>query len=960
MTCYPPHGQSGTNTSHGQSRSGTNTSHGQSRSVTNTSRGQSRSGPVPAPFSVAILAAPVLLATLLLLPAPTHAQEAAGGSASDHAASVPAARAAGLEGSIEVDGRLDEAAWRRGTPAAGFRQYQPEEGAAATYPTEVWVLYDDEALYIGARMTQPGGVVAPLARRDQLLDASGNNGSFNSLTTDKLIIRLDPYHNHLDDVWFEINPAGARGDQLNGDPSWDPVWEAAARVDSAGWTAEMRIPFSQLRFSSDDEQTWGLQVWRYIDRLNEQVMWSFRPRGEASGPAFYGHLTGLAMGPQPRQLEVLPYAVAGSRVERATAGDPYGRDQEFRLGFGADLKYLLTSNLTLDATVNPDFGQVEVDPASLNLSAFETYYDEKRPFFIAGSSAFRFGGMRCMFCSNTSGLGAFYSRRIGRPPQLDGYVDDISAYADAPENTAILAAAKVTGRTEGDYTVGVLNAVTGRETAEYRIGIDAPEESQVVEPLTNYFVGRVKKEVRGGATTFGGIVTSTLRRTDDPAVAARLHEHAEAAGFDWVHTWSGRTYSWMGSVLGSNVAGSPDALARTQRSSAHYFQRPDRSYTGSGLFDSRYDTTATSLRGYGMFTRVAKDNGTLMWEAMANVRSPGFEVNDLAFLNRTDYAWLNGNIAGQATTPTAWYRSMFSSFGGYTEFNYDGDRTRGGLQAFYAMELPNYWNVRLMAIHDAPAFDDRRTRGGPVVRRAGYQVGSVQVSTDARNLAVFDVQIQAARGVADDTRGLTVRPGMALKPASNVFIQLSPSYNYDEESAQYVTAIDDATATAFYGRRYVFGFITTETLSLSTRVNWTFTPSLTLQLFAQPFVASGDYSSFREFAEPRTLDKVVYGEDVGSISHDEAAHRYTVDPDGAGPAESFSFDDPDFTTAALRGTAVLRWEYRPGSTLFFVWTQERAGDDPAGTFDLDRARSTILDGPPRNVFQIKGTYWFGR
>jgi hypothetical protein len=381
---------------------------------------------------------------------------------------------------------------------------------------------------------------------------------------------------------------------------------------------------------------------------------------------------------------------------------------------------------------------------------------------------------------------------------------------------------------------------------------------------------------------------------------------------------------------------------------------------GDGLFDAAYDSTATSLRGYGMFTRVGKDNGTLLWEMMSNVRSPGFEVNDLAYLNRADYAWFNGNIGGNWTVPTRWYRSIFTSFGGATEYNYDGDRTRAALQAFYGMELPNYWNIRLMGIHNEPAMDDRLTRGGPVVKRAGYEIASFEVSTDARSSAVWDVTVEAARGVGDNTRALTIRPGVALKPAANIFIQLSPSFSREESSEQYVTTVADPTATAFDGNRYIFGWITTKTVSLDTRVNWTFTPDLTLQLFAQPFIASGDYSSFREFARPRTLEKRVYGRDIGNISFDDASSTYQVDPDAAGPAQPFTFDNPDFTTSALRGTAVLRWEYRPGSTLFFVWTQQRAGYDPVGDFDFGRARTAIFQQRPLNVFQVKATYWFGR
>lgn len=899
-------------------------------------------------------AAPVL--ALLALPFPARAQSARNLLPST---TVPVANAARRVSAIAVDGRLDEACWQQAVPATGFRQSQPDEGAPASLPIEVRILFDDQALYIGARMSEPGGVVAPLARRDQLLDANGNNGSFNSLTTDKLIVRLDPYHNHLDDAWFEVNPAGVRGDQFNGDPSWDPIWEAAAVVDSLGWTAELRIPYSQLRFSRDPEQTWGLQIWRYVDRLNEQDMWSFRRRNEPSGPAFFGDLTDLAIPGRPRQLEVMPYVVTGSRFERAAPGDPYNDNREMRIGAGADLKVLLTSNLTLDATLNPDFGQVEVDPATLNLSAYETYYDEKRPFFIAGASAFRFGGMRCMFCNNSSSLSAFYSRRIGRPPQLNGWVSDNAEYVDAPENTSILGAAKITGRTGNGYTVALLDAVTGREQARYLGAAGAAERTQVVEPLSNYFVGRVKKEFRN-ASTLGGILTSTTRQLGDSVVSAQLRSHAEAGGIDWRHTWGGREYSWMGSALVSNVSGSPAAIALTQRSSAHYFQRPDRAVHGDGLFDTRYDSTATSLRGYGLFTRVGKDNGTLLWEAMANVRSPGFEVNDLAYLDRADYTWLNGNIGGSWTTPTRWYRSIFTSIGGATEYNYDGDRTRAALQAFYGMEFPNYWNLRFMAIHDVPAFDDRLTRGGPVVKRAGYNVASLEVSTDARGSAVWDVMVQASRGIGDDTRGLTIRPGVALKPAANIFIQLSPRYSREQSAEQYVTSVTDPTATAFSGSRYIFGYITTKTVSLDTRVNWTFTPELTLQLFAQPFIASGDYSSFREFAAPRTLDKLVYGSSIGTIAYDEASSEYRVDPDADGPAQPFTFDNPDFTTSALRGTAVLRWEYRPGSTLFFVWTQERAGYDSAGNFDFGRARTAIFQQRPLNVFQVKATYWFGR
>ena len=901
--------------------------------------------------------ATAFLMALLALPCAAPAQSPGTSQATP---SPPVAGAARLEGSITIDGRPDEAAWQLATPITEFRQFQPDEGMPATLPMELRFLYDDAALYVGARLTQPGGVAAPLARRDQLLDASGDNGSFNSLTTDKLILSLDPYRNRIDNAWFEVNPAGVKGDQFNGDPSWDPVWEAAAEVVADGWTAEMRIPYSQLRFSRDTTQAWGLQVWRYVDHLNEQDMWSFWRRNASGGPSFFGSLEGLEITHRPRQVEALPYVVAGGTFQPTEDGDPYHGERRGHMSVGADIKVLLTSNLTLNATLNPDFGQVEVDPAVLNLSAYETYYDERRPFFIEGRSAFSFSGSRCMFCSNSSSLSAFYTRRIGRPPQLDGYLQSQATYADAPDNTSIVGAVKVTGRTGGGYTIGILNALTDQETARYRATPGAPELSQVVEPLTNYFVGRVKRDFDQGSTSLGGIFTSTARRTNDPAVRDRLHAHAEAVGVDWRHYWNRRDYSWMGGVLFSNVAGSPAALAATQRSSTHCYQRPDRQVTGDGLFDTRYDSTTTAMRGYGMYTRVGKDGGTLLWEAMTNIRSPGFEVNDLAFLSRTDYLWFNGNVAGNWTVPTSWYRNIFTSLGGATQYNYDGDRTYSQLQAYYGMELPNYWNVRTFWIRNFTSFDDRLTRGGPVVKRAGADYGHFQVSTDARRRAVFDVSVSLGRGIDAPTTSLEIQPGIALKPASNVFIQVSPTYYRDESDAQYVAAVPDPTASAFYGTRYVFGFVETRTVSLDTRINWTFSPNLTLQLYAQPFIASGNYTSFREFARPREIEKLDYGTDVGSLARDEQTNRYVIDPDGPGAAAPFTLANPDFTMRSLRGTAVLRWEYRSGSTVYFVWTQRRSGYDPSGTWDFGHAWSELLQDRPSNVFQVKATFWLGR
>ncbi|MBI2406814.1 MAG: carbohydrate binding family 9 domain-containing protein [Gemmatimonadetes bacterium] len=854
-------------------------------------------------------------------------------------AALPAAVAAHRASPVTIDGRLDDAAWNAATPITAFRQYQPIEGAPATLPTEIRILFDDRALYIGARLSDPqghAGLRAPRARRDQLLDGNGDNGAFNSLTSDKLVIELDPYHNHTDDALFEVNPAGVRGEQFNGDASWDPVWDVATHVDESGWTAEMRIPYSQLRFSRDSVQRWGMQIWRYADRLNERDMWSFRRQNENNSPMFYGHLDSIVPGAQPKHMEVMPYVVARAASMPAVPGDPYHSGSDRRASIGGDLKYLLTTTLTLDATVNPDFGQVEVDPSVLNLSASETYYDEKRPFFVAGSSAFSFGGMSCYFCDNSSGLSAFYSRRIGRPPQLGGYASGRGDFSDVPDNTTILGAAKVTGRTRNGYSIGILNALTDRETARFRNAGAGAEGRQLVEPMANYFVGRVKKDLRGGASSIGGIFTSTLRRIgDDTAAASRLRDRASALGVDFRHTWHKRQYRWMGTIIASDVGGTPAAIAATQRSSVHYYQRPDREVIDGGFFGARYDTTATAMRGWGFYTRVAKEDGNWLWELAQNWRSPGFEVNDASFNSRTGFRWMNGNIVRQWVKPTNWYRNVWMSAGMNQEFNWDGLRTFQDLTSYLGIEFPNYWRLRSFVIHNAPVDDDRLTRGGPVVKVDGGNFVHLQVSTDPRQRVVLDFASRTARGLTDGTRMQQWQPGMAIKPLPSVYLQLAPSYSLSESAAQYVTTVAE-------------------------RVNWTFSPNLTLQLYAQPFIASGDYLRLREFAAPRSPTMRDYGRDAGTLARNASTGAYTIDPDGAGPAAAFTIGNPNFTARSLRGTAVLRWEYRPGSTIFFAWTQKRSGFTDDGTIDFSRDQAAMWRDPAENVFLVKMNYWLGR
>jgi hypothetical protein len=880
----------------------------------------------------------------------------------------PVAQAALRQGEVTIDGRLDESAWAAAKPITELVQSTPDEGKPPSQRTEVRILYDASAIYIGARMYDSlgaKGIRSALARRDQVMNGDNN------LTSDRISFVFDTFRDKNSSSWFELNPDGVKGDHQNGDASYDPVWDGATKIDSLGWTAEFRIPFSQLRFSRDAHQIWGMQIWRTIDRRNEFDMWAFWRNNEYGGPAYFGTLDGITVNSRPRQIELVPYATSRSKLERTRPGDPYHSNPEMTYRVGGDAKVNLTSNLTLDATVNPDFGQVEVDPAVVNLSVFETTFSEKRPFFVSNSQYFSTGGLSCYFCDNVSSLGLIYTRRIGRSPQLAGLLAGKSDFMDAADATTILGAGKVTGRTSSGLTVGMMDAVTNRETARFRpVGL-AGDETQEIEPLTNYFIGRFRKDYNGGATRVGTITTMVNRALSNPDEVARLRSNAQAVGLDLDHHWAKRAYSLNIQTALTHIGGDTAAIRRAQTASARYYQRPGRNETTDGLFSTSFDPTRRNLYGYGFYARVAKETGDWLWETTQNWRSPGFEANDIAVLNRADYKWMIANVARQWTTPGSWYRSIWTTLGAQQQVNYEGDRNDLDYHAYWQATFKNYTNFSIFGIWHPSYYDERLTRGGPTVINYGYNLYSGSLGTDSRSRVVGQLQVQYSTPVDNKEGGsLAFNPTLTLKPSSRILVSLSPSFNHDLTAQQYVTAVADATAPAgFAGTRYVFGRLEQKTFSMDTRTNVTFTPNLTLQLFAQPFLASGHYTSFKEFAEPKSRRMVLYGRDNGStvVANTDASGAitgYTVDPDGPGApgvgAPSFTFANQDFNVRSLRGTGVLRWEYRPGSTLYFVWTQIREGSDQFGDFNFSRDRSALFRDRPTNVFQIKGTYWIGK
>ncbi len=892
----------------------------------------------------------------------------------DHAA-APTAMAMRATTSIEIDGRLREAAWQTAQPATGFIQLEPTEGAPASERTEVRIVFDDRALYIAATLYDSGPVSTRLGRRDADLPDS-----------DWFAVALDSHHDHLTAYRFAVNPSGVQRDEVmsgsntfRGDDSWEPVWNSATTVTDSGWVVEMRIPFSQLRFSRAEVQTWGIQLERRIIRKQEHSVFSYTPRRQRGGVPRYGHLSGIdgLQSGAGKPLEVLPYMVgradyrAVERNANVSFGNPFRDGSAMNAGFGVDLKYRPSSNLTLDATVNPDFGQVELDPAVINLTAFETRFDEKRPFFVEGADVFRFGqsgvggmggggGGRGGFFGGGGGGGGgggdaqlVYTRRIGRAPQ--GATPDAAAYIDRPEATTILGAAKLTGRTASGWSFGVIEALTALEEAPY---VDAGQATSraPVEPLTNYFVGRVRRDWREGQTSLGILGTSVNRDLDDDALAARLRSSAFTGGLDFRHEWKNRTWSASGFITGSRISGTTDAIIAAQRASARYYHRPDADHI-------EVDSAATSLGGWSAKFEIGKRAGLWQGNASLSAISPGFEVNDLGFQTAADRVSLELNFSRDQTVPGPVFRRYNIRIGPDFTWNFGGDRLTNSIGVGGHGQLANYWGFGYNLTRRFESLDDRLTRGGVLAIEPAQTSGFLFISTDSRKAYTGRFSFN---GGTDDSGGWRLGSNitLGLRPASNVSIEIGPNFTRSRTTAQYVTRVTDPTATSTLGRRYVFADLAQTTLGIETRLNLTFNRSLTLEMYAQPFLSTGDYGNLKELTAPASFDFDVYGIDKGSASRANGVYR--IDADGNGPSSAFTVNDPDFNLRSLRGSAVLRWEWRPGSALFLVWQQNRSRSisprdldaAAAGRFDLADDMSGLFSLRPDNVFMIKATWWW--
>jgi hypothetical protein len=841
-----------------------------------------------------------------------------------------------------MDGRLDDEAWQQAPTLTGFAQRQPDEGAAATERTEVRFLYDETTLYIGARMYShdPAAIQAPISRRDQGTQA------------ERLLVSLDTYLDRRTAYTFGVTASGVRLDwyhpadrETSTDASFDPVWEARTQIDSLGWTAELRIPFSQLRFSREEEQLWGVNVARVIPSRNEVVYWVLVPQRETGWASRFGELTGISGIRSTRRVELMPY-VASSATYAGTPepGNPFADGSPYNVRAGGDMKMGLGPNLTLEATVNPDFGQVEADPAEVNLSAFETFFPERRPFFREGSQLLRGDGPTY-----------FYSRRIGAPPRGRVSAD----YVDFPNTSTILGAGKLTGRLATGTSIGALGAITNREHAR-TFDLDGGEFGKVlVAPLAGFGVVRTQQEwqctrdtctgLRHPSATRVGLSFTGVKRdvgAGDP-LAGLLHRQAYAGGGDWSLRFNRGEYELSGYLGFSYVEGDSTALLQTQRSSARYFQRPDADYLG-------LDPSRTSLFGYTGSLALERASGrNWLWDGFVFARSPGFEINDAGALGRTDQIFGYGRLRYRETQPGRLFRNYQLSVSSENVYNFGGTRTWTALVTSNEVTWPNFWRTLFTAWVDLRAQNDRLTRGGPLMGtgRAWATILNVSNSTAARTRLQGSIYYGQSE-LGEQTYRLT--SSVSVRPSPRWQLSVAPGYLRSTDPRQYVLTRGGGPAETF-GQRYVFSFIDRSELSAQLRLNYTLTPDLSLEVYAEPFAASGQFYDFGELLAARSRDLRVYG--TGGTAIERQPNGSLQVRDGT---ETFSIANRDFNVRSFRSNAVLRWEWRPGSTLFLVWQQNRFAQERHGRLVGPGALWETLEASGDNFLAIKATYWLGR
>lgn len=839
-----------------------------------------------------------------------------------------------------IDGRLDDEVWQSAEWQSGFTQSEPDDGAKPSQKTAFKIVYDASNLYVGIRAydTEPEKIVKRVTRRDQF-------------DGDWVEINIDSYFDHRTAYSFTINAAGVKGDEAisnNGDTwdsNWNAIWFAEVSTDSEGWVAEIKIPFSQLRFNQKEEQVWGIQLQRRLFRKGERSIWQYIPRDAGGWVSYFGQLRGLEDLMSSRRIELLPYGVTDTRRFPKEEGNPFVTGSKNNFSGGLDAKMGLTNNLTIDVTINPDFGQVEADPSEVNLTAFETFFSEKRPFFMEGRSIFE---SQLMFGDGSfSNDRLFYSRRIGRQPQHSPDLDD-GEFSAQPENTSIVGAMKLTGKTEKGWSIGVLDAITEKETAH--IDANGVRRLEIAEPLANYFVGRLQKDYSEGNTQIGGMITSVHRDLAGPEVNW-MNRAAYSGGLDFKHQWQDKTYTLDIRAAYSQVRGSTEAITSVQESSQRYFQRPDANHF-------QLDTTRTSLAGHGGVISLFRGgkghwmgSGGVMW------RSPGFEVNDIGFVRQADRVMQWTWVGYRLNHPVSIFRSLNMNFNQWAGWSYGRESLFEGGNINGGGQFKNHWYFWAGVGRETDKLSITALRGGPGVKGTSWWNQWASLSSDDRKSYQYGFNVSNSWADDGGSRRNNVGAFFSLRPINSMRININPSYTFNLNDGQYIETVENVSGL----NRYIFSRLNQKTLAVTFRLDYSITPDLSIQYYGQPFVSAGTYTDYKSITEPRAgrYEDRFYrlGPDEARIITGEDGTQLELVRDSAGNINE-TLDDPNFGFREFRSNLVLRWEYSPGSTLFFVWTQDRSGSDNDSAFSFSRGVDELFEEDVRNVFLIKASRWF--
>ena len=842
----------------------------------------------------------------------------------------------------KIDGLPGDAAWEQiDWGGDDFTQRIPEDGAAPTVQTKFKILYDAKYLYVLFKNLdpEPEKIVNRMSRRD------GFDGDF-------IEINIDSYFDKRTAFSFTASVSGVKGDEYisnNGndwDRNWDPIWYLGTSLDEEGWFAEMKIPLSQLRFADKPEHTWGMQITRRLFRNNERSNWQYIPQDAAGWVHLFGELRGLKGIKPQKQLEIQPYIVAKTERYEKEEGNPYATGSSSSVDLGLDAKIGITSDITLDLTVNPDFGQVEADPSQVNLSAFRLFFPEQRPFFIEGNNILTFP------LNDNNNL--FYSRRIGRNPQhsidtdnddLDGDGehddDDVDEFVKTRQNSRILGAAKLTGKNRNGFSWGILESVTDKEVATIdSLGF---EREEVIEPMTNYFVARAQQDINQGNALIGAMVTATNRKIEHDHLNW-LHREAYSGGIDFTQYWSDRSHFITAKFVASHVKGTTESVSYTQRSSERFFQRPDNHHT-------RLDTTRTTLTGTGATLTYGKRTGKIVYDVGVNWLSPGLELNDIGFLSQTDILRQYGWVQYRILKPFGIFRWLRVNLNQSSNWDFGGINTGNDFNINGRAEFKNFWAASGGLYASAFSVSNADLRGGPSLTYPGMWEVWSWMSTDPRKK--LRIEINPWRGVGFDdnreSRGLWMN--FTYRPTDAFNISLNPVVNTYQDEMQYVT-----TAEHNGEDRYIMANINQRTYNLSLRFTYMLTPNLSIQYWGQPFASSGSYSAFKRITRP---DAENYNNRFALINStfDEKNDEYGLDENGDG-AIDYKISNPDFNVTQFRSNLVMRWEYIPGSTLFVVWTQNRSAYPSVDSHNFSHLYEGLFEKKPHNVFLIKYTYRF--